>query len=139
MRLAGTIRCFDPGLCDIVSRRLQDFGRHIAMLHGCEIDVDIDWEASPLVNSAEHVDIAIAAARSVAGAAAVTTDIALSMGAEDFADMLSAKPGAYMIMGNAGEATATRAPLHTASCDFNDEAIPLGIAYWVALATARRS
>ena len=64
------------------------------------------------------------------------------MGAEDFAFMLLAKPGAYCFIGNgdgghrdAGHG-AGPCMLHNPSYDFNDDLIPLGATYWVRLAEA---
>jgi metal-dependent amidase/aminoacylase/carboxypeptidase family protein len=65
-----------------------------------------------------------------------------TMGAEDFAFMLLAKPGAYCFIANgdgdhraighgAGPCT-----LHNPSYDFNDALLPLGATYWVRLAEA---
>jgi hippurate hydrolase len=51
------------------------------------------------------------------------------MFSEDFAFMLEARPGAFIMIG-AGE----RAQLHTAACDFNDEILTLRAAYWMSLA-----
>jgi metal-dependent amidase/aminoacylase/carboxypeptidase family protein len=54
-----------------------------------------------------------------------------SMGAEDFAYFLQEKPGCYIWLGNGpGEGGCT---LHNPHYDFNDEAIPFGVAYWVRL------
>ncbi len=50
------------------------------------------------------------------------------MGAEDFAFMLEAKPGAMIMLGNGNSAA-----LHNAHYDFADEAIPYGVSFWVAL------
>jgi hippurate hydrolase len=47
------------------------------------------------------------------------------MGSEDFAFMLEARPGNIMQIGNGGGAG-----LHEAGFDFNDAAIPFGIAYF---------
>ena len=55
-----------------------------------------------------------------------------SMGAEDFAFMLEAKPGAYIWLG-AGEAEAGRM-LHNTGYDFNDEILKIGASWWVRLA-----
>ncbi len=62
------------------------------------------------------------------------------MGAEDFAYMLQAKPGAYCFIAN-GDGThrdmghgAGPCMLHNPSYDFNDDLIPLGATYWVRLA-----
>jgi metal-dependent amidase/aminoacylase/carboxypeptidase family protein len=55
-----------------------------------------------------------------------------SMGAEDFAFMLEKKPGAYIWIGNGSDADGRN--LHSPHYDFNDEAIPHGIQYWLKLA-----
>ena len=51
------------------------------------------------------------------------------MGAEDFSYMLEKRPGAFVFIGNGDTAN-----LHNAGYDFNDEAIPYGVSYWVTLA-----
>jgi len=66
-----------------------------------------------------------------------------TLGAEDFAYMLQAKPGAYAFIGN-GDGThrdaygaghdAGPCTLHNPRYDFNDELIALGGSYWVELA-----
>jgi metal-dependent amidase/aminoacylase/carboxypeptidase family protein len=50
------------------------------------------------------------------------------MAGEDFCHMLNARPGALIFIGN-GDSTG----LHHPAYDFNDEAIPAGISYWVRL------
>ena len=51
------------------------------------------------------------------------------MGGEDFSYMLNERPGAYICVGNGDTAM-----VHHPAYDFNDEAIPLGVSYWVRLA-----
>ena len=41
------------------------------------------------------------------------------------------RPGSYIWMGTGGTGPACR--LHTPDYDFNDEALPLGVSYWVRL------
>jgi hippurate hydrolase len=53
------------------------------------------------------------------------------MGGEDFSFMLNARPGAFIFIGNGDSAG-----LHSPAYDFNDEAIPHGVSYWVRLAEA---
>jgi metal-dependent amidase/aminoacylase/carboxypeptidase family protein len=48
---------------------------------------------------------------------------------EDFSFMLEARPGAFIFMGNGDSAS-----LHHPAYDFNDDAIPVGVSYWVKLA-----
>ena len=65
-----------------------------------------------------------------------------TMGAEDFAYMLQAKPGAYCFIANGDgshrEMGHGMGPcmLHNPSYDFNDDVLPLGATYWVKLAEA---
>jgi hippurate hydrolase len=47
--------------------------------------------------------------------------------------MLDAKPGAFVFMGNGGGAAAETPGLHTPLYDFNDEALPHGVAFWASL------
>lgn len=42
--------------------------------------------------------------------------------------MLDARPGAFVFIGNGDSAG-----LHHPACDFDDAAIPYGIAYWTSL------
>ena len=52
-----------------------------------------------------------------------------TMGGEDFSFMLESRPGAFIFMGN-----GDTAGLHHPAYDFNDDAIPVGVSYWVNLA-----
>ncbi|MEM1315290.1 MAG: M20/M25/M40 family metallo-hydrolase, partial [Pseudomonadota bacterium] len=65
----------------------------------------------------------------IVGDAMVEPDKDPVMGAEDFAFMLNARPGAYIMLG-AGEGAGVHHPAY----DFNDEIIPEGSSYWVKLA-----
>ena len=54
-----------------------------------------------------------------------------SMGAEDFAFMLQAKPGSYVWIGNGP--TEGSCLLHNPHYDFNDQVLPIGASYWATL------
>jgi hippurate hydrolase len=54
------------------------------------------------------------------------------MGGEDFAFMLNARPGAYILMGNGDTAM-----VHHPKYNFNDDAIPAGCS-WLAGVVERR-
>ena len=62
----------------------------------------------------------------------VDTDPLPAMGSEDFAFMLQAKPGCYVWLG-AGRGPDTP-NIHNPQYDFNDDVLPIGASYWVALA-----
>ena len=71
-------------------------------------------------------------AADLVGVENVRTDMRPSMGAEDFAFMLQAKPGCYVWLGNgSGDGGCM---LHNPHYDFNDDVLPIGASYWVKLA-----
>jgi hippurate hydrolase len=51
------------------------------------------------------------------------------MASEDFGFMMQAVPGAHVLLGNGGSAA-----VHNHQYDFNDEAIPYGVALYAAIA-----
>jgi hippurate hydrolase len=67
------------------------------------------------------------------GTDAVDTDAVAVTGGEDFSFMLEAKPGAFIFIGNGTPEDGVVHGLHTPKFDFNDDAIPVGAAYWVRL------
>ena len=83
------------------------------------------------LNSAPETMIAANAAAAVVGPEHVERNVQPTMGSEDFAFMLNAKPGCYLFIGNG---TAERsAGLHNPHYDFNDEILPIGASYWATL------
>ena len=80
-------------------------------------------------NHPKQTEFAERVASDVAGAARVDTTIAPSMGAEDFSFMLLERPGAFIMIGN-----GVGPGLHNPGYNFNDDAIPFGVSYWVRLA-----
>jgi len=80
------------------------------------------------VNAEGPTAFAVSVAQDVSGDARVDASADGTMGGEDFAYMLQARPGAYIFLGN-GETS----DLHTDTYDFNDEVIPVGVSYWVRL------
>jgi len=87
------------------------------------------------INTPEETRHALAAATVLVGAANVDTDPMPSMGSEDFAFMLQAKPGCYVWLGGGrGPGTPN---LHNPHYDFSDDALAIGASYWVTLAEAQ--
>ena len=128
VRMRGTVRAFDEEVRLLAKRRIGEIARHVAAAHGATVTLDYEDGYPPTVNDADETQFAAEVARAVAGEAKVDTDKAPVMGAEDFAYMLEARPGAFIFCGN-GES----AGLHHPEYDFDDEAIRHGCAYWLAL------
>jgi hippurate hydrolase len=138
--LIGTVRTFTPGVLDLVERRMEEIAAGVAAGFNASIDFGFKRNYPPLVNHAAQTAFAVEAMKAVVGNDKVDTDVEPTMGAEDFAYMLQAKPGCYVFIGN-GEGDHRSAghglgpcQLHNASYDFNDQLLPIGASYWVKLA-----
>src|SRR5216684_2735262 len=101
--LRGTARTFKPKVQDAVEAGIRRIAEGTAAAIAAEIvgDANVDRELQP------------------------------TMGSEDFAFMLQAKPGAYVFIGNGtGDKSVG---LHNPHYDFNDEILPIGASYWARL------
>ena len=126
--LNGTVRTLKPATRDAVEKRIHEVAAGLAAAGGATARVEYRRGYPPTVNHAAQAEFAAAVARKVVGESRVDSNAAPEMGAEDFSFMLEARPGAFIFLGNGDSAT-----LHHPGYDFNDEALPYGIGYWVEL------
>ncbi|MBN8749919.1 putative hydrolase YxeP [Xylophilus ampelinus] len=129
--LRGTVRTLDPAVQDRTEAAMRQVCEGVAQTHGAQVGLNYMRGYPGVVNTPEETAAAVAAAASLVGDAQVHTDIPPAMGSEDFAFMLQKRPGAYIGIG-AGEGQ-NDPPIHNPYYDFNDNILPLGAAYWVAL------
>ena len=139
--LQGTVRTFSIEVLDMIEQRMGEIARHTATAFGMECSFEFVRNYPPTINSAKEAEFARQVMASIVGDANVGTQEP-TMGAEDFAYMLMAKPGCYVFVANGDgdhrEMGHGGGPcmLHNPSYDFNDSLIPLGATYWVKLAEA---
>jgi hippurate hydrolase len=57
-----------------------------------------------------------------------------NMGSEDFAYFLEKRPGSYFMLGT--KVSDDVKPLHHPAFDFNDDILPVGVAFWTELVEA---
>ncbi len=131
--LGGTMRAFNPAMQALVEERMRALADLAAAMHGATVEIALWWGTVPLVNHARETGVMAAAARALAGDAAVDEDTAPVTGGEDFAFMLQAKPGAFVFLGGGAGPDGVAHALHTPRYDFNDAALPHGVAFWVGL------
>lgn len=129
--LRGTVRTLDPAVQDRTEAAMRQVCEGVAQTHGAKVALRYMRGYPGVVNTPAETAAAVAAAASLVGEAQVHTDIPPAMGSEDFAFMLQKRPGAYIGIG-AGEGQ-NDPPVHNPYYDFNDNILPLGAAYWVAL------
>ena len=130
-KLVGTVRSLKRELRELAMTNLRRTAEGVAIALGGEAIIS-DEQILPYpvtFNHARESVVAATAARNVAGEKSVNDNYPPDMGAEDFSFMLEARPGAMILMGNGDSAFC-----HHPAFDFNDEAIPYGISYWVHLA-----
>ncbi len=130
--LRGTVRAFSETVQETVERRIGELSRQIAGAFGAEAAVRYERRYPATVNTAEETRRAARAAVAVVGQAMVGTDCVPTMGAEDFAFMLQARPGAYVRLGIGPGLGGCM--LHNPGYDFNDAVLATGARYWVTLA-----
>ncbi len=129
VKLSGTVRTLLPELRDMAESRIKEIATGIAMAMGAQAQVSYHRGYPVTFNHAAETAFALDIMRKVAGDQAVSDEFPPAMGAEDFSYMLEARPGSFVFIGNGDTAN-----LHNSAYDFNDEAIPYGISYWVTLA-----
>jgi amidohydrolase len=129
--LRGTARSFKPAVQDAIEAAIHRIAEGVASAMGARVAVRYERRYPPTVNNAAEAAIAGAIASEVVGEANVDRELRPTMGSEDFAFMLQAKPGAYIFIGNGTGDQAVG--LHSPHYDFNDEILPIGASYWVRL------
>jgi hippurate hydrolase len=129
----GTARSYDPAISQLMERRMRELATSLAAAHGCTAEVDYDRRYPPLVNHAEQTEVSVAAAAALVGPENVIGAAQPVTGSEDFAFMLQARPGGFVLIGNGMAADGTFHNVHTPHYDFNDDILTLGAAYWVSL------
>jgi hippurate hydrolase len=133
MVIAGTARSYKPAIRDLIEKRLGELAHSLAAAYGCTAEVDYLRRYPPLATHVEQTTISVEVASDLVGAENVTDKAPQMTGSEDFAFMLQAKPGGFMIIGNGVEADGSYHNVHTPRYDFNDDIITLGANYWVSL------
>jgi amidohydrolase len=131
VQITGTVRSFDLGAQDCIEAALRDSAAGVALGSGTEIKVGYTRYYPATVNSAAEAELALAAAVDAGLRSSVAPRPAFT--SEDFAFMLRARPGAYLWLGQ-GRADESGRPLHHPCYDFNDDALPLGIRWFTAVA-----
>jgi hippurate hydrolase len=129
--LGGTVRTLDEGVRAMAKAAVEEIVAGTAATYGVEAALEYNLGYPVLNNDAAEAAFCAEIAAAVVGEAMVVPDRRPEMGAEDFAYMLQARPGAYVFLG-AGDG----AGLHHPAYDYNDEATPIGASYFARLAEA---
>ena len=129
--MKGTARWYLPEVGDKIETSMKRIIHGIAESFGASADFRFFRHAPATVNEDDATMLAIDAAKAIAGADAVREMRAPTMGGEDFAYMLNAKQGAYLMLG--GGRGKNDPLLHHPQYDFNDDILPVGASWWATL------
>jgi amidohydrolase len=126
--VCGTVRTFDPNVQDMVRRRMGEIVAGQGASYGVDARLDYQIGYPATVNHSAQTSFAAEVAREVVGPDLVDAGAGREMGAEDFAYMLEARPGAYLFLGQGPGAS-----LHHPGYDFNDEVAAVGASFFARL------
>ena len=126
--LRGTARSLVLEVRDTLEKRLREIVEGTAKAYGAKATLTYSRGYPVTSNHERQTEFAAAIASDVVGPEAVDANTPPLMGGEDFSYMLEARPGAFIFIGN-----GDTAGLHHPGYDFNDDAIPAGVAFWARL------
>ncbi|PWE27922.1 amidohydrolase [Pararhodobacter marinus] len=121
----ATIRTYDKAVQTMVETRCHEMLSGIAAAMGVRAEITFERGYPATVNHAGDFDFALGVAAEIGSGAG---ECEPTMGAEDFAYMLEARPGAYLFLGQ-----GDGAGLHHPRYDFNDAIAPIGASYFARL------
>ena len=130
--MKGTVRNIHEDTRDMIEYRMRDIVEGVAKTQGVRAELIYDRLCPVTVNHETKTGHAAEAAQAIVGAEKVDRYQPPRLGGEDFSYMLQARPGAIIFVGNGDSAN-----LHHPEYDFNDEALPYGIAYWARILEER--
>ncbi len=130
--MAGTVRTMKAEVMTMIETNMRRLVTSVAAGFGAEATLDFRVIFAPMVNNDAEFEAYADAAAELVGTQAVRRDAPPGMGSEDFSFMMERVPGAHINLGN-GESAA----LHNHLYDFNDEAIPYGVALYGAIVEKR--
>ncbi|MFL9865693.1 M20 family metallopeptidase [Paraburkholderia fungorum] len=132
--IKGDTRSYAQEVQTMLATRMREISEGICHANGAECTFEYTHEFAPTVNSPEYLDLAVTAARSIAGADKVDAGVQPMMISEDFGAFLQAVPGNFIFIGNGDTGKEGGTPLHNATYDFNDEILLTGARYFAELA-----
>jgi amidohydrolase len=134
--LTGTIRTFSPQVTERVLERVHEIAAGVAATFGVRAEVTLDAGYPVTSNDPECAEAVRRVAERVVGAHNVSAAGLPIAGAEDFAYLAQAVPGAYFFVG-AGDDGGDAPGCHHPDFDFDESILPTAIAMFVELVDDR--
>jgi len=126
--MTGTVRTLDHATRMAMPQRIERIIKGITDAMRASYQFTYSYGYPSVVNDSGITEMVEHAAREVVGQGNVEHIQAPTMGAEDFAYFAQAVPACFLRLGARNEAKGITAPGHNARFDFDEEAMPTGVA-----------
>ena len=127
--MAGTVRTMKRDTMTQIETNMRRMVEAVALGFGATATLDFRVIFAPMVAADEEALLMGDVAAELVGEEKIRRDAPAGMGSEDFSFMMEKVPGAHIGIGNGPSAA-----LHNHLYNFNDEAIPFGVALWAKIA-----
>jgi hippurate hydrolase len=127
--MSGTVRTMKRETMTQIETNMRRMVEAVAAGFGATATLDFRVIFAPMVAADDEAQLMGDVAAELVGDAKVRRDAPAGMGSEDFSFMMEKVPGAHIGIGNGPSAA-----LHNHLYNFNDEAIPFGVALWARIA-----
>jgi amidohydrolase len=131
IELRGTIRSFEKEVGETARRRLAEVAEAVATAHQCSAQVEITEGYPVTFNDPEACE---EVRRSVSAEVPLSDEGEPCLGGEDFAYYGEKIPAAFMFLGNRDAQKGIVYFCHHPRFQVDDEAMPVGVRSWIALA-----
>ena len=125
--MTGTVRSYSDGVRDAVIHRMEEILGGVCAAFGATYTLKHLTSCPPLVNDDHVTNVVLAEAEDFFGPKNVFG--IRSMGAEDMADFLKARPGCYFWLGARNEAAGIAGRHHDPGFAIDEAALPLGVEF----------
>jgi len=132
VELLGTIRTYKPSIRSIIIERFKQISECISASMGCSADVEINYLTPSVINDPDLAAQVQKKAHEIFPTGTVDTEFRI-MASEDMAYMMEKVPGCYFYIGSNNPKKGLDAAHHDPHFNFDEEALPHGIALMSAL------
>ncbi len=126
-RMGGTIRTYDERVLELMLKRVEEVVGGVCAAFGATYSLSHNTGCPPLVNDEAETAMVMDLAASFFGADNIYSTP--SMGAEDMAEFLRARPGCFFWLGARNEAKGIAGRHHDPGFLIDEDALPLGVEF----------
>ncbi len=123
----GTIRFFSDEAKQLMDKRIREVVTGVSTALGCEATITIRYLTEPVYNNPE-VSERVKATFTELGSGSDHWVYERTMGAEDVGVFMTDVPGMFFFVGSGNEEKDLHYPHHHPRFDFDEDALPLGVA-----------